>query len=107
MKSSANGCGSNTTSPVGSKPDGASGLGINDLSGNVAEYTADWYEKNFYSTDEASQKDTQGPAEPEKDKYRVIRGGSYIYGESHTRASFRSSAKLDDPAIDFGFRCVK
>ena len=56
---------------------------------------------------EASQKDPQGPAEPEKDKYRVIRGGSYIYGESHTRASFRSGAKLDDPAIDFGFRCVK
>ena len=107
MKSSANGCGSNTTSPVGSKPDGASELGIFDLSGNVAEYTGDWYEKKFYSTDEASQQDTQGPAEPEKDKYKVIRGGSYIYGESHTRSSFRSSAKLDDPAIDFGFRCVK
>lgn len=107
MKSSANGCGSNTTSPVGAKPAGVSEHGIYDLSGNVAEYTSDWYEKNFYSTDEASQKDTQGPAEPEQDKYKVIRGGSYIYGESHTRASFRSSAKLDDPAIDFGFRCVK
>lgn len=107
MKSSANGCGSNTTSPVGSKPDGASEQGIFDLSGNVAEYTSDWYEKKFYSTAEASMQDTQGPAEPEKDKYKVIRGGSYIYGESHTRASFRSSAKLDDPAIDFGFRCVK
>ena len=107
MKSSANGCGSNTTSPVGSKPQGVSEHGIYDLSGNVAEYTADWYEKNFYSTAEAGQKDTQGPSEPEKDKYRSVRGGSYIYGESHTRASFRSSAKLDDPAIDFGFRCVK
>ncbi len=107
MKSSANGCGTNTTYPVGSRPSGASEQGIYDLSGNVAEYTADWYEKKFYSTDEASQKDTQGPAEPEKDKYKVIRGGSYIYGENHTRASFRSSAKLDDKAIDFGFRCVK
>ena len=45
-------------------------------------------------------------AEPEKDKYKVVRGGSYIYGDSHARASFRSSAKPDDPAIDFGFRCV-
>ncbi len=107
MKSSANGCGSNTTSPIGSRPAGVSEQGIYDLSGNVAEYTADWYEKKFYSTEEATQKDTQGPAEPEKDKYKVIRGGSYIYGESHTRASFRSSAKLDDQAIDFGFRCVK
>lgn len=107
MKSSANGCGSNTTSPVGSKPDGASGQGIFDLSGNVAEYTSDWYEKKFYSTEEASKADTQGPAEPEKDKFKVIRGGSYIYGENHARSSFRGSAKLDDPAIDFGFRCVK
>jgi len=108
MKSSANGCGTNTTSPIGSKPAGISAHGVFDLSGNIAEYTNDWYEKKFYSTDEAKQKDTQGPAEPEKEdnKYKVIRGGSYIYGENRTRASFRSSAKLDNTAIDFGFRCV-
>ena len=107
MKGNANGCGSNTTSPLGSKPEGASEQGIFDLSGNVAEYTSDWYEKKFYSTEEASSTGTQGPAEPEKNKFKVIRGGSYIYGESHTRSSYRGSAKLDDPAIDFGFRCVK
>jgi Uncharacterized conserved protein len=106
MKSEANGCGSNVTSPIGSKAAGVSEHGIFDLSGNVAEYTNDWYEKKFYSTEEASNTDPQGPAEPEKDKYKVIRGGSYIYGENHTHASFRGSAKLDDPAIDFGFRCV-
>ena len=107
MKGSANGCGSNTTSPIGSKPDGVSEQGIFDLSGNVAEYTSDWYEKKFYSTEEASNADTQGPDEPEKDKFKVIRGGSYIYGENHARSSYRGSAKLADPAIDFGFRCVK
>ena len=106
MLSGASGCGSNYTFPTGSKSAGVSSHGIYDLSGNVAEYTEDWYEKKFYSTEEASKADTQGPAEPEKDKFKVIRGGSYIYGESHTRASFRAAAKLDDPAIDFGFRCV-
>ena len=106
MKGEANGCGSNVTSPIGSKAAGVSEQGIFDLSGNVAEYTSDWYDKKFYSTGEASENDTQGPAEPERDKYKVIRGGSYIYGENHTRASFRGSAKLDDMAIDFGFRCV-
>ena len=106
MKGEASGCGSNSTFPAGSKAAGVSVNGIYDLSGNVAEYTGDWYEKKFYSTEEAALADTHGPAEPEKDKYKVIRGGSYIYGESHTRASFRSAAKLDDPAIDFGFRCV-
>lgn len=106
MKSSAGGCGYNVTFPVGSKPKGMSSYGVYDLSGNTAEYVSDWYDKKFYSTEEAAQKDPQGPAEPEKDKYKVIRGGSYLYGENHTRASYRSSAKLDDPAIDFGFRCA-
>ena len=107
MRGEANGCGSNVTFPIGSKDAGVSEQGIFDLSGNVSEYTEDWYEKNFYSTEEASNADTHGPAEPEKDKFKVIRGGSYIYGESRTRSSFRGSVKLADPAIDFGFRCVK
>ena len=107
MEGSAKGCGSNTTSPIGSKAAGVSEQGIFDLSGNVAEYTSDWYEKKFYSTEEASKADTQGPAEPEKDKSKVIRGGSYIYDESHARSSYRGSAKLDAMDTDFGFRCVK
>ena len=106
MKGSANGCGSNVTSPIGSKVAGVSEQGIFDLSGNVSEYTSDWYEKKFYSTEDASKADPQGPAEPEKDKFKVIRGGSYLYGENRARASFRSSSNLADPAIDFGFRCV-
>ncbi|MBQ3369025.1 formylglycine-generating enzyme family protein [bacterium] len=107
MKGSANGCGSNTTSPIGSKAAGVSEQGIFDLSGNVSEYTGDWYEKKFYSTEEASKADPLGPDEPEKDKFKVFRGGSYIYGENHTRSSFRGSAKLDAMDTDFGFRCVK
>ena len=106
MKGSANGCGSNTTSPIGSKIAGVSEQGIFDLSGNVAEYTEDWYEKKFYSTEDASKADTQGPDEPEKDKFKVIRGGSYIYEESHARSSFRGSVQLDATDSDFGFRCV-
>lgn len=107
MKGSANGCGSNTTSPIGSKAAGVSEQGIFDLSGNVSEYTGDWYEKKFYSTEEASKADPLGLDEPEKDKFKVFRGGSYIYGENHTRSSFRGSAKLDAMDTDFGFRCVK
>lgn len=101
------GCGNNVTFPIGSRADGVSEHGIYDLAGNVTEYTNDWYEKNFYSTAEAAQKDTQGPAEPEKNKSKVVRGGSFIYGEDRARSSFRSSAELDGSAINFGFRCVK
>lgn len=105
-KEKGDGCGNNVTFPIGSKPNGVSDWGIYDFAGNAAEYTGDWYEKHFYSSEEASQKDTQGPAEPEKNKSKVVRGGSFIYGEDRARASFRSSAELDDPAINLGFRCV-
>ena len=77
------------------------------MAGNVAEFTNDWYLAGFYSTDEASQADTQGPGEPDQNAFKVVRGGSYIYGDDKMRASFRSGAGMDDSAIDFGFRCVK
>lgn len=105
-KDKDDGCGHNSTFPIGSKPNGASAQGIYDLSGNVAEYTNDWYEKNFYSTEDASQKDPKGPAEPETDKSKVVRGGSYINGDDRARSSFRSSTELNKPDINFGFRCV-
>ena len=100
------GCGNNVTFPIGSRPAGVSEQGIYDLAGNVAEYAGDWYEKNFYSTEEAVMKDTQGPAEPEKNKSKVVRGGSFVSRDDRARTSFRSSAELDDPAINLGFRCV-
>ena len=99
-------CGKRFTFPIGSKPEGVSAQGVYDLSGHVAEHTNDWYEENFYSTEEASQKDTQGPAEPEENKYKVIRGGSFIYGNDHAKSSFRGSTEPNKPDIDFGFRCV-
>ena len=107
MRSSANGCGFNSTFPIGSKPAGATENGLYDMAGNVAEFTNDWYLAGFYSTDEASQADTQGPGEPDQNAFKVVRGGSYIYGDDKMRASFRSGAGMDDSAIDFGFRCVK
>lgn len=107
MRSSANGCGFNSTFPIGSKPAGATENGLYDMAGNVAEFTNDWYLAGFYSTDEASQDDTQGPGEPDQNAFKVVRGGSYIYGDDKMRASFRSGAGMDDSAIDFGFRCVK
>ena len=107
MRSSANGCGFNSTFPIGSKPAGATESGLYDMAGNAAEFTNDWYLPGFYSTEEASSDDTQGPAEPDQNAFKVVRGGSYIYGDDKMRASFRSGAGMDDTAIDFGFRCVK
>ncbi|MGI6395493.1 MAG: formylglycine-generating enzyme family protein [bacterium] len=106
MKTVSAGCGNGVTYPIGTTPKGASEYGLFDMSGNVSEYVLDWYEKNFYSDEEATKKDTLGPDEPQYDKFKVCRGGSYLYDERRTRAAFRSSCKFNDAAIDFGFRCA-
>ena len=106
MKTVSNGCGFNVTFPVGTLAKGISPFGLFNMAGNVSEYVSDWYDPTFYSSANAEDRDVAGPAEPGKDQFKVCRGGSYIYGENRTRTSFRSGCKMDDPAIDFGFRCA-
>lgn len=58
------------TSPAGSfKPNE---LGIFDMSGNVSEWTADWFDKDYY---EHSPKDN--PTGPASGECKVIRGASW------------------------------
>ncbi|HEX2691722.1 MAG TPA: bifunctional serine/threonine-protein kinase/formylglycine-generating enzyme family protein [Kofleriaceae bacterium] len=90
-----------TTAPVGSFPQGASPFGALDMAGNVAEWTADWYDNYPAQADI----DPKGPATGTS---RVSRGGSW----SSTRPSKVRSAGRDWPdpiqrAIDLGFRCAR
>lgn len=60
------------TAPVGSRPDGASPLGVLDMSGSLAEWTSSL--KRPYPYDPADgREDTGAPGE------RVTRGGDYVY----------------------------
>jgi formylglycine-generating enzyme required for sulfatase activity len=72
--------------PVGMYPEGATPSGIQDLAGNVWEWTATWYEK---------------------DKYRIVRGGGWSGDPQVLRVSVRLRGRPEDRGVILGFRCVR
>lgn len=90
------------TAPVGSYPDGASQYGVMDMAGNVCEWVADWYQKNYYST----EKDWREPQGPTTGYQRVLRGGSWYDDTVYLSVSIRLGYEADKSFYDVGFRCV-
>jgi len=96
---STQGCVDDTT-PVGSYPSGKSPYGAYDMAGNVWEWVADWYERDYYSSSPYS--DPQGDI---PGGTRVLRGGSWYYFEYGSRSTRRVG---HGPSVIFygiGFRC--
>ena len=96
------GCGKDRTWAVGSKPLGASPYGALDMSGNVWEWTADWYDQDYYS--ERAKRNPRGPS---SGSYRVIRGGNFTYGPFSLRASNRYDSSPSIRYSNIGFRCAR
>jgi formylglycine-generating enzyme required for sulfatase activity len=92
------------TSQVGSYPGSASPYSVFDMSGNVWEWTADWYEADYYAT---LTDNTRNPQGPESGTSRVIRGGSWADAAYQTRLTQRF--QFDPQAVDnaLGFRCAR
>ena len=88
--------------PVGSYPQGVSPYGIYDLAGNVMEWTADWYDENYYSNSPSSN--PQGPAVGQD---RTLRDGSWRYSGNNVRSADRSWSPPRNFMDDLGFRCAR
>lgn len=85
------------TAAVGTYPAGASPYGVLDMAGNVSEWCDDWYA--------AYQGGTFGNADFGT-TYRILRGGSYVWGRPSIRTSARNRERPEATSGDSGFRCV-
>ncbi len=87
------------TAPVGNyKPNE---LGLYDMTGNVFEWTLDWYGEKFYK-----ESPLNNPKGPLVGTLRTLRGGSWNNGPWGSRVSFRGRYEPNIGYNDIGFRLV-
>jgi formylglycine-generating enzyme required for sulfatase activity len=90
------------TTSAGSYPMGASPYGVLDMTGNVWEWTADWYSGGYYEVSPL-----HNPQGPKMGDHRVVRGGSWNNNDRVVRSSKRGNYQPDFRHSRFGFRCVR
>ena len=88
--------------PVGSYPSGVSPYGVHDMAGNVWEWVADWYAKDYYQ-----RSPNRNPLGPESGTSRVLRGGSWFHDPISLRAAYRLNSTPDGRDHGIGFRCAR
>lgn len=110
--------GSKQTSPVGYFEKGASPYGIQDLAGNVWEWTRDWYSSKYYR--QSPHSNPTGPSEPEvvlvadsttgetteDSSGKVLRGGSWYIGTRYIRVTTRRKRNPEACGASCGMRTI-
>ncbi len=83
----------------------ANGHGLYCMTGNVWEWTWDWFDAGYYRA--SPRENPTGPLAGER---RTMRGGSYLCHASYCnryRVDARSSNTPDSSAGNLGFRCAR
>jgi iron(II)-dependent oxidoreductase len=86
--------------PVGKYP--PNGFGIFDMTGSVSEWTADWFEREYYQRSPA-----KNPPGPASGIYKVIRGGAWSDSPARITTFFRNWVRPNQRTPNLGFRCVR
>ena len=76
--------------------------GVFQMVGNVAEWVADWYDKDYYKV--APDRNPKGP---EKGTQKAFRGGGWIDSTPSVRVSQRNGTDPKTSMNWMGFRCAR
>ncbi len=90
------------TCPVDAFP--PNGYGLHNVTGNVWEWTADWFDAEYRARDRRTD-----PAGPPTGTRRVQKGGSYLCHASYCRRyriAARQGNEPDSSTGNLGFRCA-